>query len=695
MADIFISYAREDFDRVKPLATALQGEGFSVWWDDHLSPGDRFEETIDLEIQAATCIVVVWTRTSVNSRWVKNEALEGMDRDALVPVLMDDVRLPVAFRQSQMANFTDWPTSVDTGQYERLVRAVNLLVHGQSSRESTFAGVAAMKQRGRRRFRRKRDYLVPALLSVVVALSLYLVFFTNRPPVFEPAGTKITVDKFIAGPGEESRFFADSISRELQHQLESVDDLEIVQLGSFWDFDALASTDQQLADEVDYILTGEVHADSSGLRVSAELRHSGADEPVWDDEFDASKDDFLDVQNRVVLAVIGELQLATRNTANTIKPATKDKIAYRDYLLGQDLLRRGEESNIEEAIRRFDSALSRDPGFSLALASVCRANLELFRMTRDPADFAAGKENCAKMLSRDKRSAEANLAFAELYQTSGELESAKLHYLETLKLDEDNPDASIGLAGILVQEGDSERARSFYTAAAKAHPTYWKVHNALGSFYFRAGMYHQAIESYLRVVELMDDNATALSNLGAARLYNGDFDGAFDAWRKANALEPTSASFSNMGTALYYGNRLDEAIDYYRASLEMDPNDHRLWGNLGDALALSGDARQDAVDAYGEAVRLAEAVVGVNADDAYTLSRLAVYYAALHQNDAALAAIEKAQKIASIDINVLYDAAIAWKLMDRLAKATEYKNKALNAGYPEVLILADPQLSEL
>ena len=83
MADVFISYAREDMIRVKPLVEALEGEGFSVWWDSELSPGDKFDDLIDDEIQAAACVVVLWTERSVNSRWVKNEAFEGMDRGIL------------------------------------------------------------------------------------------------------------------------------------------------------------------------------------------------------------------------------------------------------------------------------------------------------------------------------------------------------------------------------------------------------------------------------------------------------------------------------------------------------------------------------------------------------------------------------------------------------------------------------------
>ena len=80
MAEVFLSYAHQDLPRVRPLVKALEAEGYSVWWDRELQPGESFEATIDREIQAAKCILVVWSVHSVASQWVKNEALEGLDR---------------------------------------------------------------------------------------------------------------------------------------------------------------------------------------------------------------------------------------------------------------------------------------------------------------------------------------------------------------------------------------------------------------------------------------------------------------------------------------------------------------------------------------------------------------------------------------------------------------------------------------
>jgi len=237
LTDIFISYAREDIGRVKPLVSALEEEGFSVWWDRELTPGDRFEEKIDEEIQLAACVLVVWTETSVLSRWVKNEALEGMDREILVPVLMDNVRLPVAFKQSQIADFTDWPESIRRREYESLVQSISQKVRGSSSADINFSGVVGMESQNPKRIRRKRDFAIPLLTLAVIALSVYMAFQSGRTPDSNAQLARITVDSFQAGVGEDSHFYASSLTRELQLGLDNINGIELVQLGSFWDID--------------------------------------------------------------------------------------------------------------------------------------------------------------------------------------------------------------------------------------------------------------------------------------------------------------------------------------------------------------------------------------------------------------------------------------------------------------------------
>jgi hypothetical protein len=47
MADIFISYKREDWPTVEPLVKALEAQNFDVWWDDKIQPGEKITPIIN------------------------------------------------------------------------------------------------------------------------------------------------------------------------------------------------------------------------------------------------------------------------------------------------------------------------------------------------------------------------------------------------------------------------------------------------------------------------------------------------------------------------------------------------------------------------------------------------------------------------------------------------------------------------
>lgn len=125
MADIFASYASEDRDRVEPLVEALQQPSRDVWWDRELIAGPSFDEKIEEALDGASCVVVVWSEHSVKSHWVR---AEGLNRNVLVPLLIDDVRPPLAFRIAQTARLTDWPGQ--QGNFDRPVDGITALRPG-------------------------------------------------------------------------------------------------------------------------------------------------------------------------------------------------------------------------------------------------------------------------------------------------------------------------------------------------------------------------------------------------------------------------------------------------------------------------------------------------------------------------------------------------------------------------------------
>jgi hypothetical protein len=135
MADIFISYAREDREWVEKLANALTGEGYTVWWDWDLLVGKRYRETIETELQVCKATVVVWSQHSIRSDFVRDEAEEGQQRNILVPLLKENVRPPAGFRQLQTADLTQWTGLPDHVEFRRMMRGLQHVVGGDPAAE--------------------------------------------------------------------------------------------------------------------------------------------------------------------------------------------------------------------------------------------------------------------------------------------------------------------------------------------------------------------------------------------------------------------------------------------------------------------------------------------------------------------------------------------------------------------------------
>jgi len=102
MADVFVSYSSEDRPAAQAIAQALSGRGRSVWWDRSIRAGEDFFDVIEHQLDAAKCVVVLWSHASVSSRWVRAEATEALEKGKLIPLLISDCQPPLFFRQLQL-----------------------------------------------------------------------------------------------------------------------------------------------------------------------------------------------------------------------------------------------------------------------------------------------------------------------------------------------------------------------------------------------------------------------------------------------------------------------------------------------------------------------------------------------------------------------------------------------------------------
>ena len=126
MSDIFISYSRDDSQFVEALIMVLVGYGWSVWTDKSaISEGRAYDEQTENAIGEATVTLVVWSQTSVKSRWVRAEAAYALQRDKLVPVIAEDVDPPLQFLHIQAVSLVDWNRTNDDLYFKKLAAALS------------------------------------------------------------------------------------------------------------------------------------------------------------------------------------------------------------------------------------------------------------------------------------------------------------------------------------------------------------------------------------------------------------------------------------------------------------------------------------------------------------------------------------------------------------------------------------------
>jgi TIR domain len=163
---VFLSYAREDFDTAQALAEALAADGHRVWWDRRLGGGMDFAAEIERQLAAARVVVVLWSALSVQSGFVRDESSRAREAGKLLPVRIDGVALPLGFGTLHTLDLIGWDGDADDDACVRLRDEVRRQV---SHAPSTLGGTgAAMSSAQPSRLRRRWQGPVALVLAAAM-----------------------------------------------------------------------------------------------------------------------------------------------------------------------------------------------------------------------------------------------------------------------------------------------------------------------------------------------------------------------------------------------------------------------------------------------------------------------------------------------------------------------------------------------
>lgn len=482
----------------------------------------------------------------------------------------------------------------------------------------------------------------------------------------------------------ESDYFSSGITAAVRAQLADMRDVYIV--------DAKEGINAPVR------LEGSVQHLGDNLRISYRLFRRKDNVQIAGGKLDGTQQDIFILQDRLV----GEIAqyLSDEFDLQNFRPAplrlTNDVAAYDYYLQGLSFLSKpSSQENFDAAIQQFSQALIHDEKFVQASSGMCEAYRLKYEWTRSNDWIAQAEKYCLESLSLDADSAKSNAAVGSFYRDVGRHADAVRYLQIAVKKDPDNVPAYVALARTydLLQEKD--KAERIYIDLINKAPKNWEVYQGYGYFLVRHGRHQEAINRYLRVLELTPENIIAINNIGASHLFLGEFKPAITYFEKALALSPSSTAFSNLGATYYYLGDFDRAIKNYQKAIRLSPSDASNLNDIADAYFFM-EGKRDVSNEYRRRVQLyAEEGLTKNPLDLSGHLYLAIAYAHFGRIDDAKSLLEKA---ITLDPGYYFSdyvglrIAVAEKNHDQIVNGIQ---KLKSSGYSEKLILSDPYFKKL
>ena len=560
MADIFISYSRQDKDRVAPLVAALEAEGWSVWWDPEITPGEEFDSLISRELESARALVVVWTPQSVDSRWVRGEARDAADRGLLVPVRFDNARLPIDFRAVHTTDLDGWANDTQGAAFKGLRKSLEAKL-GAPKKPAPPAAAGGRKSE----------------------VSICVLPFAN-----------------MSGDPEQE-YFSDGITEDIITDLGKVSALSIVSRNMAFSFKGATGGVAEIGRQTKaaYVLVGSVRKAGERVRITAQLVNAANDAQVWGDRYDRDLKDIFALQDEISKAIVAALKLTLLPEEKLAleQRATTNVKAYKFYLMARQFSVMGNERHQEIIVRLCKRAVELDPSYAAPWATMAIAQWDMHRRSACPED---GQEAASRAIALDPKLADAHAALGAAHQGQGHYEVGLEACEAALRLDPDSYEGNrvAGMCSMALRRYD-DAVRYFEKAAAVVETEFVAASFAPQCYIAKGDLAgsHEASRRALarveKVIAVEPDHGRALG-YGATLLAElGEAERAKEWIERGMLLDPDNTILHfNFVCALARLREIDDALDLLASVIDKASQGWLVWlDNDTDLDPLRGHPR--------------------------------------------------------------------------------------------------------
>jgi TolB-like protein len=343
LPDIFLSYAHDDVVIARRFAECLAREGFSVWWDVSLRSGDAFDATIEAALRSAKAVVVLWSATSVHSRWVRAEATVAERNKILMPVMIEPCDRPMMFELMHTADLCHWHGDPNDLVWQTYLSGLRQLVEAGApdtgtSAENRPAGIA------------RGNGAAGTIGAAERVPSIAILPFAN-----------LSGDK-------EQEYFSDGLAEDIINTLVQIPRLKVIARTSAFAFKGQNTDIRRIADTlgVANILEGSVRRSGNRIRVTAQLITATDGTHLWSERYDRELADVFAVQDEIATAISKALQVRLTSQTAAKPRYTPQLPAYEALLKARHFHWKITAESIDQARPFYEQAIALDPQFALA-----------------------------------------------------------------------------------------------------------------------------------------------------------------------------------------------------------------------------------------------------------------------------------------------------------------------------------------
>ncbi len=553
----FLSYARADQAQATKLARALEEAGLKVWWDTLIEGGAAFAKSIEAALEACDAVVVVWSKASVASDWVLDEAAKGRDLRKLVPVSMDGTLPPLGFRQYHSIDLSAWQGHAAAAEIAAVVRGVAAAASQVAQRSHATASERTSAQGVTR-----RRVLVAAVGTVLAGATGLIAWQQGLLGGRRAAsGNSVAVLPFANLSGDENQaYFSDGLSEELRATLARNSRLLVMAQASSAMFRDRKDGAVAIADRlgVAYLLDGSVRRSGDIVRVAVDLIDGLTGFSRWSDTFDRAMHDIFAVQSEIASTVANALLAQVTPNSEpgdgdvlSASGGTTNVAAYDAYLRGRALYDlSADEASERAALAQFDAAIAADSDYAAAHAARARSLTAIANQYGEVGqlaglyDAAVASAERAIAIAPDLADAQSTLGFI-LFQGRLDARAAHEPFERSRQLGAGEATVMARYAQYSARTGREREAAEAMQRALLLDPLNPLIHRAAGSIEYAARNYAASIPPLRKALQLNPRMSRSNAAIGDALLMLGRLEEA----RAAYAAEP-SEDFRLAGAAI-------------------------------------------------------------------------------------------------------------------------------------------------